>query len=47
MRHRRQAPPNEQGSLPSAPPRLGSLLSAIPVLLALAAYICIEGNPTP
>ncbi|WAP57819.1 hypothetical protein [Streptomyces sp. S465] len=45
MRHRRQPPAERAALLAVRAARMGLLLSVIPLLLALAVYLCLVGDP--
>ncbi|MFF4476304.1 hypothetical protein ACFY1A_04550 [Streptomyces sp. NPDC001520] len=47
MKHRSKPAAVRAGLLAFRAVRLGLLLSAIPLLLALAVYLCIAGTPDP
>ncbi|MEU7365353.1 hypothetical protein AB0B92_07120 [Streptomyces hygroscopicus] len=47
MRHHRQ-PPAERAAPPAfRAARMGLVLSAVPLLLALAVSLCVAGTPAP
>ncbi|MFC9226088.1 hypothetical protein ACFT8W_36075 [Streptomyces hygroscopicus] len=45
MRHRRQPPTARAALLAFRAARMGLVLSAVPLLLALAVYLCVAGDP--
>ncbi|MBW8087088.1 hypothetical protein [Streptomyces hygroscopicus] len=45
MRHRRQPPTVRAALLAVRAARMGLVLSTIPLLLALAVYLCVAGDP--
>ncbi|WJD99789.1 hypothetical protein [Streptomyces antimycoticus] len=47
MRHRRHSSVAQAGLLVFRAARLGLLLTAIPALLVLAAYLCLASTPDP
>ncbi|MER8158182.1 hypothetical protein [Streptomyces sp. NPDC094472] len=46
MRHRRKPPAVRAALLAFRAARMGLILSAIPLLSALAVYLCIAGDPS-
>ncbi|MEE4598672.1 hypothetical protein V2J94_43770 [Streptomyces sp. DSM 41524] len=46
MRHRRKSLAVRVGLLAFRATRMGLILSAIPLLSALAVYLCIAGDPS-
>ncbi|MBW8090626.1 hypothetical protein [Streptomyces hygroscopicus] len=45
MRHRRRPPAERAAPLAFRAARLGLVLSTVPLLLALAVYLCMAGDP--
>ncbi|MFE5159623.1 hypothetical protein ACFRNT_14105 [Streptomyces sp. NPDC056697] len=45
MRHRRKPPAVRAALLAFRAARLGLMLSALPLLLALAIYLCVAADP--
>ncbi|MFE2673708.1 hypothetical protein [Streptomyces hygroscopicus] len=45
MRHRRQPPTVRAALLAFRAARMGLVLSTLPLLLALAVYLCVAGDP--
>ncbi|MFC9222185.1 hypothetical protein ACFT8W_15830 [Streptomyces hygroscopicus] len=45
MRHRQQPPAVRAVLLAFRAARMGLVLSAVPLLLALAVYLCVAGDP--
>ncbi|WP_236256533.1 hypothetical protein [Streptomyces hygroscopicus] len=45
MRHRRQPPAERAALLAFRAARLGLVLSTVPLLLALAVYLCVAEDP--
>ncbi|GHJ28624.1 hypothetical protein TPA0910_30570 [Streptomyces hygroscopicus subsp. sporocinereus] len=45
MRHRRRPPAERAALLAFRAARLALVLSTVPLLLALAVYLCVAGDP--